>query len=153
MASRNKMLGRKAESKFVTWFADKFGLIKLVKSKSGANLGEAEVGRAEDVSQLLDNTGVDIWFKPGTSLDNLNVQIKSTLATGKTMKSINVQALFEMPDDKINVLITEINYRPGKRNRIHYGDVVTMSLEDFRKILSVYSSYKLDDNSRKDQEV
>lgn len=148
MASKNKAKGRKTEGRVVSWFADRFGLTKLVKSKSGANLHDCEVARAEDVSQLLDNTGVDIYFRPGTSFEDLNIQIKGTLATGKTLKSINVQPLFEMPDDdKINILITEIKYRPGKRNMVHYGDVATMTLEDLGKLLTVYQAYN-NDNTR-----
>lgn len=146
MASKNKRIGRKAENKFVSWFAERFGLVSLIKSKSGSNLGEAEVARSEDVSQLLDNQGIDVWFKPGTSFDGLQVQIKSTLCTGKTVKTIDVEPLFDMPDG-MNILITEIKHRPGKRNMMHYGDVVTMKIEDFEKLLSIYQNYKNDDTT------
>ena len=142
MASRNKSIGRKAEKKFVARLAERLGLIPLTKDKSGSNLSEAEIGRAEEISQLLDNEGVDIWITPKSELSKFNIQIKSTLVTGKKVKSIDVSSLFEMPDKGINVVFTEMKYRPGKRNMIHLADVVTLTLDDFLTLMSVYQAYQ-----------
>lgn len=146
MASKNKSIGRKAESKIVDWFADRFGLTKLVVDRLGANLGSAEVARAEEVSQLLDNEGVDIWFSPSTEFSELNVQVKNKLVTGKTTKSIDIQPLLDMPDRGMNILITDVKYRPGKRNMMPLTTVVTMDLETFGNLMSVYVNYMIDED-------
>lgn len=142
MASRNKILGRKAEKKFVAKLANRLGLIPLVKNKLGSNLSEAEIARSEEVSQLLDNTGVDVWITPKSELSRFNIQCKSTLVTGKKVKSIDVSSLFEMPQQGINVVFTEMKYRPGKRNMIYLADVVTLTLDDFLELMSVYQAYQ-----------
>lgn len=150
MASRNKTIGRKAEKKFVAWFTRIFGLIPLIRDKSGSNLSTAEVARAEEVSQLLDNEGVDIWFGENTGFRGLNIQVKSTLVTGKKSKTIDIEPLYHMPDTGINLLFTEVKYRPGKKNMIQYGDIVSMKLEDFAEILLVYQKYRGNDNNDAD---
>ena len=142
MASKNKRVGRKAEKKFVTILADRLGLVPLTKSKFGSNLSEAEIGRAEEVSQLLDNEGVDVWITPKSELSEFNIQIKSTLVTGKKVKSIDVSSLFEMPGRGINVVFTEMKHRPGERNMLHLADVVTLGLDDFLNLMSVYQAYQ-----------
>jgi len=146
MASKNKSIGRKAERKFVLKIAERLGLIPLTKSKTGTNLPEAEIARAEEVNQHLDNRGIDIWFRPDVSISNLEIQVKSTLCTDKKTKKIDVLPLLEIQGDGIKVLITEMKHRPGKSNMMHLADVVTLTLDDFLELLSVYQAYKNDND-------
>lgn len=150
MASRNKKIGRKAEDKFVKAIAERLGLIPLIKTKTGTNLSEAEIARSEEVNQHLDNRGIDIWFRPDVSISNLEIQVKSTLCTDKKTKKIDVLPLFEIQGEGIKALITEMKHRPGKSNMMHLADVVTLKLEDFLELLSVYQIYKQDGNDSAD---
>lgn len=150
MASRNKKIGRKAEDKFVKAIAERLGLIPLIKTKTGTNLSEAEIARAEEVNQHLDNRGIDIWIRPDVSISNLELQVKSTLCTDKKTKKIDVLPLFEIQGEGIKALITEMKHRPGKSNMMHLADVVTLKLEDFLELLSVYQIYKQDGNDSAD---
>jgi len=151
MASKNKKLGRITESKFVQWFADKFGLVPLIKDKYGSNMNEAEVARAEEVSQLLDNQGIDIWFSDATIQGRvkLSPQIKSRLCKGKKVKTVDVQPLLDMPEDTLNILITELKHRPGKTNMMKLADIVSMDLETFRIILNGYLQHEQDSEEDK----
>lgn len=144
MASKNKRIGRKAERKFVSVFAERLGLTPLIKTKTGTNLPEAEIARAEEVNQHLDNQGVDIWIRSDVSISDLKFQIKSTLCTDKKTKKIDVLPLFEIQGEGIKALITEMKHRPGKSNMMHLADVVTLTLDDFLELLSVYQTYKQD---------
>lgn len=144
MASKNKTIGRKAERKFVSIIVERLGLVPLIKTKTGTNLLEAQIARAEEVNQHLDNQGVDIWIRSDVSISDLKFQIKSTLCTDKKTKKIDVLPLFEIQGDGIKALITEMKHRPGKKNMIHLADVVTLTLDDFLELLSVYQAYKKD---------
>lgn len=146
MASKNKTIGRKAERKFVSIIVERLGLVPLIKTKTGTNLPEAQIARAEEVNQHLDNQGVDIWIRSDVSISDLKFQIKSTLCTDKKTKKIDVLPLFEIQGDGIKALITEMKHRPGKKNMIHLADVVTLTLDDFLELLSVYQAYKNDKN-------
>lgn len=144
---KNKRIGRKAERKFVSIIAERLGLVPLIKTKAGTNLPEAEIARAEEVNQHLDNRGIDIWFRPDVSISNLEIQVKSTLCTDKKTKKIDVLPLFEIQGDGIKALITEMKHRPGKSNMMHLADVVTLGLDDFLELLSVYQTYKNGDDT------
>ena len=144
MASKNKTIGRKAERKFVSIIVERLGLVPLIKTKTGTNLPEAQIARAEEVNQHLDNQGVDIWIRSDVSISDLKFQIKSTLCTDKKTKKIDVLPLFEIQGDGIKALITEMKHRPGKSNMMHLADVVTLTLDDFLELLSVYQAYKKD---------
>lgn len=133
MASKNKRLGRLTETKVVKWLADLFGLVILVKNKKGSNFRTAQIARAEEVSQLLDNQGVDIWFAEDTGI-NIKIQVKRTLVRGDKSKAIDIQPLF---DNDVDVLFTEVRIRANK-NQMHYNDVVSVRVEFFEKLIKTY---------------
>lgn len=133
MASKNKRLGRLTETKVVKWLADLFGLVILVKNKKGSNFRTAQIARAEEVSQLLDNQGVDIYFAEDTGID-MRVQVKRTLVRGDKSKAIDIQPLF---DNEVEVLFTEVRIRANK-NQMHYNDVVSVRVEFFEKLIKTY---------------
>lgn len=133
MASKNKRLGRLTETKVVKWLADLFGLVILVKNKKGSNFRAAQIARAEEVSQLLDNQGVDIYFAEDTGI-NMKIQVKRTLVRGDKSKAIDIQPLF---DNEVDVLFTEVRIRANK-NQMHYNDVVSVRVEFFEKLIKTY---------------
>ena len=133
MASKNKRLGRLTETKVVKWLADLFGLVTLVKNKKGSNFRTAQIARAEEVSQLLDNQGIDIWFAEDTGI-NIKIQVKRTLVRGDKSKAIDIQPLF---DNDVDVLFTEVRIRANK-NQMHYNDVVSVRVEFFEKLIKTY---------------
>ncbi len=144
MASKNKTIGNKAEWKFVTRLAERLGLTPLIKDKSGyTNLPDAEIAPSKEVNPHLDNMGIDLWIREDNVLHILKGQVKSTLCTDKKTKKIDVLPLFEIQSEKgIKVLFTEMKYRPGKKNMKYYADVVTLTLDDFLELMSVYQAYQ-----------
>jgi len=145
VASKNKTIGNKAEWKIVTRIAERLGLVPLIKDKSGyTNLPDAEIAPAKEVNQHLDNQGVDLWIRPNLAISIIKGQVKSTLCTDKKTKKIDVLPLFKIQGDGIKALITEMKHRPGKKNMMYLADVVTLTLDDFLELLSVYQAYKKD---------
>lgn len=146
MASKGKRIGRLFEKWVVHWLAKAFNLIPLVKDKSGTtNITKAQIARAEEVNQHLDNLGIDIWIEKSLFLSRFGFQCKSTLSTAKSGKNIDVEPLFAMPEDRIRVLITEIKYRAkGKKNMMKWGRVATVELDTLEMLIKAY--LKQEDN-------
>lgn len=122
--SANKRKGSNAERHYVHKFRDiKPEFEKCVTSRLG--------------SRLHDNAGIDIIFLP------FNPQIKAGYDRGlnhsKELQYLDERIDEIFPEDapereKVNVLIHRKTVKTGKR-RSKYDDIVSMTYEDFEKLL------------------
>lgn len=131
MSAVNKAYGRRVESKFIKWLANIFGLVVYKKNRDGtSNVHDFDIARSELINQHLDNLGVDIYFNPRTGITD-KYQCKGTTTSSTKTKPIDVQPLFDLD---IDYLLTEIRVKK-KRNKMYYGDVVTMRLDTFENLI------------------
>ncbi len=142
MAAKNKKAGRDAEEVIVQWWARVLSLVPMIKSDKGVN--DYQVARAEEVSQILDNRGIDIYFKLSLPdwITRLKVQRKRTLCSGKKSKSINVQPLFDMDIEEGDMPILMVDMRiRNKKNQTKYGEVVVLKQADFEELINIYKTH------------
>jgi len=69
-------------------------------------------------------------LNPDTGI-NHRYQCKGTTTSSSKTKPIDVQPLFDLD---IDFLLTEIRVK-AKRNKMYYGDVVTMRLDIFEQLI------------------
>jgi hypothetical protein len=134
MAAKNKMLGRASELKFIKIIAGWFNLV--IRDNTGQNHREADIARAEDISQLLDNSGCDIWIEKSHPLSSFIFQVKRTLVSGKKTSSINVQPLID--DKRVGyIMLFDIKKR-HKINQTQHGEAVVMGLNTLKLLMDAY---------------
>lgn len=131
MSSKNKSYGRKVEARFIAWLASIWNLTVFKKNRDGSsNIHDFDIARSEEINQHLDNQGVDIYLNPRTGI-NHRYQCKGTTTSSINTKAIDVQPLFDLD---IDFLLTEIRVKK-KKNKMNYGEVVTMRLDVFEQLI------------------
>ena len=129
LGKRNKRLGSNAEREYAKVFRD---------------LGFSFCRTSRQASRLHDDAGIDLTGVP------LNVQIKAGIQRGMNhsqVLSIIKERLKELFDpshpehDRPSILIHRKPVGKG-RSRGEFDDLVTMSFEDFKKIM--YGNYNSD---------
>lgn len=127
--SRNKRKGSNAERLYAKKFRE-LGFTHCKTSRMG--------------SKLHDDAGIDLIFVP------FNVQIKAGYDKGlnpsRELEYIETKMKELFPTSSVEhnlpkILIHRKNKAKGKRNRTPYEDIVSMTYEDFEKILA----FKLDE--------
>lgn len=123
MSNRNRTAGHNAERRYAEIFR-KLGYKKTITTRKG--------------SRLLDDCKIDLMFLP------FNVQIKDGIQRGMKPRDVlqSMKSLIEEhfpKNDKIleypKLLIHRMVRTKGKRQRQEHDDLVTMSFNDFVKIL------------------
>ena len=150
MASKQKAQGRKWEKYWIDFFATLFDLKeRVINKKTKLPNFDWEIARAEEVSQVYDNLGMDMVFKEQKKYP-FAVQIKSTSTRSIKSKPIDIQPLMEIKcnEDKIPLLCTTVLHtKKGNKRRSHYGDYITIKAEDFQRLLNAdYIFIKLNKN-------
>ena len=135
MAAKNKQLGRVAESFFVQKIASWYNLV--IRDNIGDNHREATIARAEKVSQLLDNSGCDIWIDKSHPLSRLIFQVKRKLIAGKKTAAIDIQPLID--DKRVGYIMLFQLKKRTKTNQMPYGEAAVMSLETLKILLDAYT--------------
>jgi hypothetical protein len=138
MASYNKIRGRLNESKWVEFFSSIYGyIIRKIDPETKCPIDNWQICRAEEVSQIMDNAGVDILVKDKDF--PFNIQCKETTTKALKSKPIDIQPIQEIKLDngKIPLLCTTVySVKKGNKRRSHYGDFITIKAEDFEKIIN-----------------
>lgn len=125
----NKRKGSDAERLYAKIFREELGFSHCKTSRMG--------------SKLHDDAGIDLIFLP------FNVQIKAGYDKGlnasKELKYIEDKMLELFPLSSVEhslpkILIHRKNKPKGRRSRTDYDDIVSMTFNDFKKIIE----YKLD---------
>jgi hypothetical protein len=135
MASKNKALGRASETKFVSIIAGWFNLI--IRDKTGDNHRSADIARAEEVSQILDNSGQDIWIEKSHPLSRFIFQVKRKLLPGKKSSSIDIQPLLD--DGRLGYIMLFDLKKRTNINQMSHGEAVVMSLDTLKLLLDAYT--------------
>ena len=133
MPSKNKKNGRLEENWWLHYFAKLFGLIPRMVNRETGLVNDWQIARSEDVSQHLDNMGIDIYFKQN---NKFAVQVKQTTTNAKKSKPIDIQPLEEIQcsGNQMPILCTGV-YRKTEKSRRSYGKYVTLKAEDFEELL------------------
>jgi len=121
----NKRKGSDAERYYAKIFREELGFTHCKTSRMG--------------SKLHDDAGIDLIFVP------FNIQIKAGYDKGlnpsKELKYIEDKMALLFPPSSIEhslpkILIHRKNKEKGRRSRIPYDDIVSLTFEDFIKILN-----------------
>lgn len=122
--AKNKRKGSAAERLYAKIFRDDLGYEHCKTSRFG--------------SKLHDDAGIDLIFIP------FNVQIKAGYAKGlnasKELKYLEDKMGILFPESSIEhslpkILIHRKDKPGGQRSRTQYDDIVSMTFEDFKKII------------------
>ncbi len=120
----NKRKGSDAERLYVKRFKEDLGFKHCKTARFG--------------SKLHDDAGIDLIFIP------FNVQVKAGYDSGlnysKELQYIEDKMNELFPPDSVEhtlpkILIHRKNKPSGRRSRIEYDDIVSMTFEDFKKVV------------------
>lgn len=144
----NRRKGHKAEREAVQKIASSFNLLPFDNREVEVN--NAQVGTTRMFNPSLDARKIDIWFVNTLRFfRRFAIQIKKHVIQTKTTNNIDVTALFEMTpleEDDFKVLLTKLCYKPNK-NEMERGWFVTMTYEDWVKLVKMIDYEKLNSNN------